>query len=114
MPHEVPLTVSEPELVVTLVPLILMPQAWYAVLFAAVPVIITLPAPVAEMADELRETPGEDAPSAKEVPLIVSKPELVVTLDESTSMPEAKFVPLVPTLPVIVRLPLLVEMLADD
>ena len=55
VPHEVPLTVSEPELVVTQEEKFTMiPQA-KLVPFAAVPVIVTWPAPVAEMlADDLR------------------------------------------------------------
>jgi hypothetical protein len=54
VPHEVPLTVSEPELVVTVDDLTKIPQA-ETVPFAAVPVIVTLPASVAEiLADEYR------------------------------------------------------------
>ena len=54
LPHEVPLTVSEPELVVTLEESAWIPWALSAP-FAAVPVIVTLPAPVAEtLADPLR------------------------------------------------------------
>ena len=54
MPHEVPLTVSEPEVDVTVDSLTSMPRASF-VPFAAVPVIVTLPVPVAEMlADDLR------------------------------------------------------------
>ena len=54
MPHEVPLTVSEPELVVTLEEFTKRPRA-ESIPFAAVPVIVTLPAPVAEtLADPLR------------------------------------------------------------
>ena len=49
MPHEVPLTVSEPELVVMLeVSRTSMPRA-SSVPFAAVPVIVKLPVPVAEI-----------------------------------------------------------------
>ena len=48
VPHEVPLTVSEPELVVTLHQDAMIPLA-LAVPFAAMPVIVTLPVPVAEM-----------------------------------------------------------------
>jgi hypothetical protein len=88
VPHEVPLTVSEPELVVTLDAATQIPQAQY-VPFAAVPVIVTLPAPVAEMADELRKTPVELDPVPHEVPLTVSEPELVVTLDADTMIPKA-------------------------
>jgi hypothetical protein len=54
VPHEVPLTVSKPELVVTVDDLTKIPQA-VSPPFAAVPVIITLPVPVAEMlADDFR------------------------------------------------------------
>ena len=54
MPLDVPLTVSEPELVVTADPETIIPQA-SSVPFAAVPVIVTLPTPVAEMlADDVR------------------------------------------------------------
>ena len=54
VPHEVPLTVREPEVVVTLDDFTKIPQAPF-VPFAAVPVIVTLPAPVAEMlADDFR------------------------------------------------------------
>ena len=58
-------------------------------LLGVLPVIVTLPVPVAEMlADELRKTPL-DAPVPHEVPLTVSEPELVVTLDDFTKMPAA-------------------------
>ena len=54
MPHEVPLTMSEPELVVTLDALTRIPKAEF-VPFAAVPVIVTLPEVVDEMlADDFR------------------------------------------------------------
>ena len=54
MPHEVPLTVSEPVLVVTLDNCTKIPLA-ELVPFAAVPVIVTWPASVAEMLeDDLR------------------------------------------------------------
>ncbi len=54
---EVPLTVSEPELVVTVDPYKKIPVA-PDVPFAAVPVIVTFPASVAEMlADEARKIP---------------------------------------------------------
>ena len=81
MPYEVPLTVSEPVLVVTLDPETKMPRALFVPL-AAVPVIVTWPAPVAEMlADEFRKTPLEYCSVPHEVPLTVSEPELVVTVD---------------------------------
>jgi hypothetical protein len=55
------------------------------------PVIVTLPAPMAEMlADEFSKTPLELDPVPHEVPLTVIEPELVVTLDvEVTMIPEA-------------------------
>ena len=45
MLHELPLSVSEPVLVVIMDPLTLRPEA-RSVPFAAMPVIVTLPAPV--------------------------------------------------------------------
>ena len=114
VPHEVPLNVSEPELVVTLLELTSMPRASF-VPFAAMPEIVTLPAPVADkLADELRKTPFELSAVPQEVPLTVSEPELVVTLDEFTRMPLALVVPFA-TVPVIVTLPASVaEMLEYD
>ena len=74
VPHEVPLNVSEPELVVTLLELNTMPRALF-VPFAAVPVITTLPVPVAEMLAALdRKTPLEPVTVPYEVPLTVSEP----------------------------------------
>ena len=83
VPHEVPLTVSEPELVVTQeLPYTTIPLA-ESVPFAAVPVTVTLPAPVAEMlAESPSQTPVEYDPVPFEVPLSVSEPELVVTFAE--------------------------------
>ena len=53
VPNEVPLTVSEPVLIVTVASPVQMPKALPPVPRAAVPVIVTLPVPVAEMlADE--------------------------------------------------------------
>ena len=47
----------------------------------AVPVIVTLPAPVAEMlADDIRYAPEPLSPVPHEVPLTESEPELVVTV----------------------------------
>jgi hypothetical protein len=45
-----------------------------------VPVIVTLPASVAEMLAEKAKTPTEPIPVPHEVPLTVSEPELVVTV----------------------------------
>jgi hypothetical protein len=84
VPHEVALTVSEPELVVTRLKVTQTPHALF-VPFAAVPLIVTLPAPVAEMfALVLSKTPREPVPVPHEVPLTVSEPELVVMQDEYT------------------------------
>jgi hypothetical protein len=73
--------VSEPEVVVTQELYAHIPQA-ISVPHAAVPVIVTLPAPVAEMlASGNSLTPVEIHPVPQEVPMTVSEPELVVTLD---------------------------------
>ena len=49
------------------------------------PVIVTFPAEAAEiLAEKSRITPLELVPVPHEVPLTVSEPELVVTLDLST------------------------------
>jgi hypothetical protein len=81
------LTVSEPEIVVTLEELTWTPLEEF-VPFAAVPVIVTLPAPVAEMlADEYSQTPVVLVPVPHEVPLTVREPEVVVTQEESTRIP---------------------------
>ena len=114
MPNEVPLTVSEPELVVTFELLyISMPVALF-VPFAAFPVIAKLPASVAEMlADEVRKTPLEFAPVPFEVPSTVSEPD-VVTQDPLIIIPKASVVPFA-AVPVIVTLPALVaEILAEE
>ena len=51
MPHELPFTVSVPELAVTFELVIQIPRA-LIVPFFAVPVIVTLPEPVAEMLED--------------------------------------------------------------
>ena len=51
MPHEVPFTLIEPELVVTLLEFILMP-AVSSIPFNEIPVIATLPEPVAVMFED--------------------------------------------------------------
>ncbi len=105
VPHEVPLIVTEPELVVTLDPDTSMPLA-ELVPFAAVPVIVTWPSPVAEMlAFACRKTPLEFVPVPHEVPLIVSVPELVVTVALDAETPVALFVDPFPLTPVIVTQP---------
>ena len=81
------MTVSEPELVVTLAADKKIPKA-KSVPFAAVPVIVTWPAPVAEMLeDEYRRTPAERIPVPHEVPLTLSEPEMVVTVAEFAKTP---------------------------
>ena len=82
---------------------------------AVVPVITTLPVPVAEMLeDEFRRTPTEPVPVPYEVPLTVSEPEVAETLDAVTVMPQASVVPFA-ALAVIVTLPVpLAEMLEDE
>jgi hypothetical protein len=114
LPHEVPLNVSEPELVVTVTPCAKIPKALEAP-FLLTPVIVTLPVPVAEMlAEFVRKTPLESVPVPHEVPVTVREPELVVTVAPSTRIPCASFVPFA-ALPVIVTLPVSVaEMLADE
>ena len=82
VPHEVPLIVSLPELVVAEEELIQTPRV-LSVPLAAVPVIVTLPEPVDEtLAELLRRTPKEFVPVPHEVPLIVRLPELVVAQAE--------------------------------
>ena len=78
------------------------------------PVIVKLPAPVAEMlADDCRQTPVEYVPVPHEVPLTVSEPEVVVTLDLIINIPLELSVPFA-AVPVIVTFPALVaEMFAD-
>ena len=74
-----PLTVSEPVLVVTQLLDTRTPHA-PSVPHAALPVIVTLPVPVAEMLVELsRKTPLEEYPVPHEVPFNVIEPVLVVT-----------------------------------
>ena len=87
VPHEEPLTVIEPELVVTLDPSTVMPTV-ESTPFAAVPVIVTLPAPVAEMVEDKDSImPQEFDTVLHEVPLTVSEPELVVRVAPDARMP---------------------------
>ena len=81
VPHEVPFTVIDPVLVVTHESYTKIPYA-LVVPFAALPVIVTLPVPVAEkLADTLRKTPFEAVPVLPhDVPLTVIEPLLVVTV----------------------------------
>ena len=77
VPQEVPFKLSNPEFVVIELPVTNIPQA-EVVPFCAVPVIVTLPMPIAEMFDAARETPLEIVPVPHEIPLKVIDPELVV------------------------------------
>jgi hypothetical protein len=79
VPHDVPLTVSGPDVVVTQEEFTRIPQA-ELVPQAAMPVIVKWPVPVSEMLeDEVRKTPMDMSPVPQEVPLTVSEPEFVVT-----------------------------------
>jgi hypothetical protein len=90
VPHEVPLTVSEPVLDVIVAAFIWMPLGLSVAPVAAVPVIVTVPAPVAEITvDEFRYTPLENGPVLHEVPLILSVPDVVVTVAPDARMPLA-------------------------
>ena len=108
------MTAIEPELVVTFELLIDTPQA-KSVPFAASPVIVTLPAPVAEMlAEKARATPLESVLVPQEVPLTVIEPAFVLTFELMVVTPLAKSVPFV-AVPVMVTLPVPVaEMLEDE
>ena len=112
--QELPLTVIEPELVVTLAPFTKTPLA-PEVPLVAIPVIVTLPALVAViLADPSRETPWQFPPVAKDVPLKLIEPELVLTRLLSTEIPLTLVVPFA-IVPVIVTLPdPLEEISADD
>ena len=88
VPHEVPLTVSEPELVEALAPKNIATPIVSRVPFTAVPVMVKFPAPVDEMLlFEARATPPEPLPVPHEVPLTVSDPELVVTAAADAETP---------------------------
>ena len=81
-----------------------MPRAKF-VPFAAVPVIVTLPEPMAEMLAADREMPVEYCPVPHEVPLTVIEPELVVMVAPDARTPQALFVDPFPLTPVIVTQP---------
>jgi len=84
------LTVSEPVLDVIVAAFIWMPLGLSVAPVAAVPVTVTLPAPVAEITvDEFRYTPLEYPPVLHEVPLILSVPDVVVTVAPDARMPLA-------------------------
>ena len=78
MPHEVPFTVSEPELVVTVDPVAKMPKASLLDPFPLMPVIVTQPDPPDCTVDDVRFTPSlTDPPPAR--PSIVIFPLVVFT-----------------------------------
>jgi hypothetical protein len=58
VPHEVPLTVSEPVLVVTVDPVAWMPKSYLVDPFPLTPVIVTQPDPPACTLDDVRFTPA--------------------------------------------------------
>jgi hypothetical protein len=116
VPHELPLSVIEPVLVVTLDEYTSIPRVSIVPL-APVPVIVTLPPSVAEMFVSLpvenKRTPMDSATVPHAVPLTVIDPKLVVTLQDLMKTPVAQFVPLA-AVPVIIMSPKYVETLAGD
>ena len=88
VPQEVPFKLSNPEFVVIELPVTNIPQA-KVVPFCAVPVIVTLPMPIAEMFDAARETPVELIPVPHEIPLNEIEPELVVMQAPLVMIPRA-------------------------
>ena len=87
MTNVVPFTLRSPVLVLTFDELVNKTPHAEPVPHAAVPVIVTWPAPVAEMLAELKATPLDVLPVPHEVPLTVSEPKLVVTQAPEASMP---------------------------
>ena len=76
MPHEVPLTMTEPELAVTQELFTMIPQASLPP-FIAVPVTVTLPDPVDEiLEDEVKHTPAAPIVVPHANPMTVSVPPL--------------------------------------
>ena len=81
VPHEVPLIVIDPELVVTLDKTNIQIPSAISVPFAAVPVIVTLPVPVDDMLPAYEKMPLEKVPVQQELPMTASAPLLVVILE---------------------------------
>ncbi len=82
--------------------------------YAEVPVIVTLPAPVAEILDEFfKYTPKQSDPVAQEVPLTVSVPVLVVTVEPLIMMLRELPAPFA-TVPVMITLPVSVAEMFDE
>ena len=111
VPHEIPLTVIEPVLVVTL--------DWYTLIpmLGPLPIIVTLPPSVAEMFVSLPveniETPMNSDPVLHAVPLTVIDPKLVVTLQDLMATPVAVDPVPLAAVPVIIRSPEYVETKPD-
>ena len=112
VPHEVPLTMTEPELAVTQELFTVIPRA-SLVPFAAVPATVTFPDPVDEiLEDEVKHTPTALFVVPHANPLTVSVPPLDENVEPLAMTPLAKLVPFA-AVPVIVTLPAPVaEMLA--
>ena len=105
MPHEVPLSVSNPVLVVTYELDTLIPRA-ERVPCKAKPVIVTLPVLVAEMLEvDISQMAMESVPEPHEVPLNMIEPEFAVTLAPYEEMPWATPCDPSPLMPVIVTQP---------
>jgi hypothetical protein len=92
VPHDVPLIVIEPTLVVTQDRFAVKPSE-LDMPFAAVPVIVTLPNPVADMLDSKIYEPLVVSCVTHEVPLTVIEPVLVVTQLLYIPTPHAENVP---------------------
>jgi hypothetical protein len=111
VPHEIPLTVIEPVLVVTLDWCILIPM------LGPLPMIVTLPPSVAEMFVSLLveniETPMNSDPVVHAVPLTVIDPKLVVTLQDLMATPVATDPVPLAAVPLIIRSPEYVETKPD-
>ncbi len=78
VPHEVPLNVSEPELVVTVAADARTPKALFVDPFPLIPVIVTQPEPPACTFDDVKFTPAPTLPLAPR-PSIVIFPLVVFT-----------------------------------
>lgn len=86
--QEVPFKLSNPEFVVIELPDTNTPHA-KVVPCCALPVIVRLPMPIAEMFDAARETPVELIPVPHEIPLNEIEPELVVMQAPLVMIPRA-------------------------
>ncbi len=108
-PEEVPVTVIKPVLVVTMELLSIVTPLTSSIPFAAVPVIVTSPVPVAEMLEDVyRVTPEQKSPVPFAMPVTVIEPELVVTVVLAPRIPWTLYVPHAAA-PVIVTWPVPVD-----